>query len=157
MTDQRLPTYLINPSKPQLRLPSGSWDTHCHAFGPKDRYPFAATALSDPADAPRKRLFALHATLGIERSIIVQSAAHGIDNRVVEDALTEKRGAHLGVALLPPGVADSELRRLDHVGFRGVHFNFIKHLQQTASIDQILDLAPRADIGWLLQIIWKAP
>jgi 2-pyrone-4,6-dicarboxylate lactonase len=153
MTDQRLPTYLVSSTKPKLRLPSGAWDTHCHVFGPKDRYPFAATTSRDPADAPRERLFALHATLGTERYVIVQSAVHGTDNRVVEDALTEKRGAYLGVALLPLSVAGSELRRLDHVGLRGVRFNFIKHLHQTASIDQILDLAPRlADIGWHLQI-----
>ena len=39
--------------------------------------------------------------LGIERCVIVQSATHGMDNRVVEDALVAKGGAYLGVALLP--------------------------------------------------------
>jgi 2-pyrone-4,6-dicarboxylate lactonase len=153
MPDQRLPTYLINPSKPKLHLPPGSWDTHCHIFGPKDLYPFAATTSLNPADAPRERLFALHATLGIERCVIVQSAVHGMDNRVVEDALAARGGAYLGVALLPVSVADAELRRLDQVGFRGVRFNFVKHLHQSASIEQVLDLAFRlADIGWHLQI-----
>ena len=157
MPEQRLLTYLANPSKPNLRLPPGSWDTHCHIFGPKDLYPFAATSAREPADAPRERLFALHAMLGIERCLIVQSAVHGMDNRVLEDALAEKRGAYLGVALLPPNVADDELRRLDLLGFRGVRFNFIKHLHQAASIDQVLGLAPRlADIGWHLQIHMEA-
>jgi 2-pyrone-4,6-dicarboxylate lactonase len=157
MPDQRLLTYLVNPSEPNLRLPPGSWDTHCHIFGPKGLYPFAATTSREPADAPRERLFALHAMLGIERCVIVQSAVHGMDNRVVEDALAEKRGAYLGVALLPPSVADDELRRLDRLGFRGVRFNFIKHLHQAASIEQVLGLAPRlADIGWHLQIHMEA-
>ena len=83
----------------------------------------------------------------------MQSAVHGMDNRVVEDALTEKCGAYLGVALLPPSVTDGGLRRLDQVGFGAVRFNFVKHLRQTASIEEILDLARRvADIGWHLQI-----
>jgi len=153
MPDQRVPTYLVNPSKPKLRLPPGSWDTHCHIFGPKDLYPFAATTSPGPADAPRERLFALHAALGIERCVIVQSAVHGMDNRVVEDALAAKHGTYLGVALLPPTVEDAELRRLDRAGFRGVRFNFIKHLPRAASIDEVLGLTSRlADIGWHLQI-----
>lgn len=153
MPNQRLPTYLMNPSQPKLRLPPGSWDTHCHIFGPRDLYPFAARTSHEPADAPRERLFALHETLGIERCVIVQSAVHGVDNRVVEDALAAKRDAYLGVALLPATVGDAELRRLDRAGFRGVRFHFVKHLRPATPIDQILGLASRlADVGWHLQI-----
>jgi 2-pyrone-4,6-dicarboxylate lactonase len=108
-------TYLINLSKPPLRLRPGSWHTHCHVFGPKDLYPFAATTSHGPAHAPQGRLFALP-MLGIERRVIAQSAAPGMDNRVVEEALAEKRGAFPGVALLDPNVADGERRRLDRVG-----------------------------------------
>jgi 2-pyrone-4,6-dicarboxylate lactonase len=83
----------------------------------------------------------------------VQSAVHGMDNRAVEDALAEKRGAYLRVAQSPAQIANGELRRLDRVGFRGVRFNFMKHLHQTAPIEQVLELAPRlADIGWPAQI-----
>ena len=153
MPDQRLPTFDTNPSKPKLRLPAGSWDTHCHIFGPKEQFPFAPTSKIDPADAPKEKLFALHAMLGIERCVIVQSAVHGTDNRVVEDALLAKGGAYLGIALLPVTVADAELRRLDRLGFRGVRFNFMKHLHQAASIDEVIGLGSRlADIGWHLQI-----
>jgi 2-pyrone-4,6-dicarboxylate lactonase len=153
MADPRQPTFDTNPSNPKLRLPSGSWDTHCHIFGPKAQFPFAATSKIDPADAPKEKLFALHAMLGIERCVIVQSAVHGTDNRVVEDALLAKGGAYLGIALLPITVADAELRRLDRLGFRGVRFNFMKHLQQAASIEEVIGLGSRlADIGWHLQI-----
>jgi 2-pyrone-4,6-dicarboxylate lactonase len=153
MPDQRLPTYQPHPSKPKLRLPPGSWDTHCHIFGPKQTYPFVPTTSLNPADAPKEKLFALHALLGIERCVVVQSAVHGTDNRVVEDALPAKGGAYLGIALLPVTVADAELRRLDRLGFRGVRFNFMKHIHQGASIADVVALAPRlADIGWHLQI-----
>jgi 2-pyrone-4,6-dicarboxylate lactonase len=122
-------------------------------FGPKSTYPFAATTTIDPADAPKDKLFALHRLLGIERCVIVQSALHGMDNRVVEDALQAKGGAYLGIALLPATVPDAELRRLDRLGFRGVRYHFMKHLHQAASIEDVIGLASRlASIGWHLQI-----
>jgi 2-pyrone-4,6-dicarboxylate lactonase len=153
MPDQRQPTFHTNPSKPKLRLPAGSWDTHCHIFGPKARFPFAPTSTSDPADAPKERLFALHEMLGIERCVIVQTSVHGTDNRVVEDALLAKGGAYLGIALLPITVTSAELRRLDGLGFRGVRFNFMKHLHQPASIEEVIGLGSRlAEVGWHLQV-----
>jgi 2-pyrone-4,6-dicarboxylate lactonase len=153
MSHQRLPTFHTGSSTPKLRLPAGSWDTHCHVFGPKERFPFAPTAAIDPADAPKEKLFALHAMLGIERCVVVQSALHGVDNRAVEDALQAKGGSYLGVALLPVTVAVVELRRLDRLGFRGVRFNFMRHLQQTASVEDVIGLGARlADIGWHLQV-----
>jgi 2-pyrone-4,6-dicarboxylate lactonase len=134
-------------------LPPGSWDTHCHVLGPKHRFPFASTTTIDPADAPKERLFALHALLGIERCVIVQSAVHALDNRVVEDALAAKGGSYLGIALLPPTVEPAELRRLERLGFRGVRYNFMRHLHQSATLPDVMALAPRlADIGWHLQI-----
>ena len=134
-------------------MPPGSWDPHCHVLVPPDKYPFASTATINPGDAPKEKLFALHALLGIERCVIVQSALHGMDNRVVEDALAAKGGSYLGVALLPPSAEIAELRRLDRLGFRGVRYNFMRHLHQSASIGEVMDFAPRlAEVGWHLQI-----
>jgi len=87
------------------------------------------------------------------RCVIVNSAMHGMDNRVVEDAMAVKGGNYLGVALLPPTVEIAELRRLDRLGFRGVRYNFMKHLHQSATLDQVITLTPRlADVGWHLQL-----
>ncbi len=153
MAGERLPIFHPNPSRPALRLPPGSWDTHFHVLGPKAVYPFSSTTTIDPGDATKEMLFALHAKLGIERGVFVQSAVHGMDNRVVEDALAATGGRYLGIALLPPDVADAELRRLDGLGFRGVRFNFMRHLHQTASIEQVMALTTRlAEVGWHLQI-----
>ena len=116
MADERAPLFHPHPSKPKLRLPAGAWDTHFHVLGPKDRFPFASTTTIDPGDATKEMLFALHAMLGIAHGVFVQSAVHGMDNRVVEDALAA-RDDYVGVALLPPSVDLSELRRLDRIGF----------------------------------------
>jgi 2-pyrone-4,6-dicarboxylate lactonase len=157
VADERLPLFNPNPSKPKLRLPPGACDAHCHVMGPNARFPFDPKATSNPADAPKEQLFALHRHLGIERCVIVQTAVHGMDNRVLEDAMAGTGGTYLGVALLPATVDTAELRRLDRLGMRGVRYNFIKHLQQNATIDEVLALSPRlADIGWHLQIYMDA-
>jgi len=153
MADERVALFHPSPSKPKLRLPPGACDTHCHVIGPKEKFAFSPASTSNPADAPKEMLFALHERLGVERCVIVQTAVHGTDNRVVEDAMAAKGGTYLGIALLPATVDSAELRRLDRLGFRGVRYNFIKHLQQVATIGEVLALAPRlADIGWHLQV-----
>jgi 2-pyrone-4,6-dicarboxylate lactonase len=153
ISEQPLPTYHPAPSKPALRLPPGACDAHCHIFGPQDRFPFPPDAVFRPADAPKEKLFALHAMLGFTRSVIVQSGCHGFDNSAVADALASKSGAYRGVALLPLSVTSAELDRLHAQGFCGVRFNFMKHLSKSAPIEEVVAFTPRlAAIGWHLQI-----
>ena len=147
------PSFLASPSRPKLRLPSGAADTHVHVFGPHRIFPFAENRPFTPADAPKEKLFALHAMLGIQHCVIVQSTCHGFDNRVVADAIAAKNGDYCGVALVPPTVDDAELRRLDSQGFCGVRFNFMSHLGKGAGIEEAIALTPRlAKLGWHLQV-----
>jgi 2-pyrone-4,6-dicarboxylate lactonase len=148
------PSYSLSPSRPRLALPAGACDAHVHVFGPRGLFPFPEKrTYTPPADAPKEKLFALHALLGIRHCVIVQAGCHGFDNAVVADALAAKRGAYVGVALLAPGASDAELKRLDAQGFRGVRFNFMKHLGQGASIDEAIALSARlAGLGWHLQM-----
>ena len=147
------PSYLASPSRPKLKLPAGACDAHVHVFGPSRVFPFAENRPFTPADAPKEQLFALHAMLGIEHCVIVQSTCHGFDNRVVADAIAAKGGDYCGVALVPPSVDDAELKRLDSQGFRGVRFNFMSHLGQGAKIEDAIALTARlAPLGWHLQV-----
>jgi 2-pyrone-4,6-dicarboxylate lactonase len=136
-------TYLEHPSRPGLRLPSGACDSHVHVFGPTARFPYAPNRRATPLEAPKETLFALHRDLGIERCVIVQSITHGTDNRVVEDAIAAGRGRYLGIALVETDVPDAELQRLAQAGFRGVRFNFMRHIATTAGVDAVLALTPR--------------
>lgn len=148
-----VPTYHAAPSKPALSLPTGACDAHCHIFGPQDRFPFPPDAVFRPADAPKEKLFALHAMLGFTRSVIVQSGCHGFDNSVVADALAAKDGGYRGIALLPLAVDKTELTRLHAQGFRGVRFNYMRHLGKGAPIEDVIAFTPRlTEIGWHLQI-----
>jgi 2-pyrone-4,6-dicarboxylate lactonase len=159
MPDLQTPvqTYQTPPSRPTLQLPPGACDAHVHVFGPAARFPYAPGRNFTPVDAPKETLFALHRQLGIARCVIVQSAVHGFDNRVVEDAIQAGQGRYLGVALVPVNVADAELRRLAAAGFRGVRFNFMKHLSAAAGVDEVVALTPRLQAAGLhLQVHFES-
>lgn len=151
------PSYLASPSRPKLVLPAGACDAHVHVFGPGAQFPYAAGAPFTPADAPKEKLFALHALLGIKHCVIVQSTCHGFDNSAVADAIAAKNGDYCGVALAPPTISDAELLKLDAQGFRGVRFNFMKHLGKGANPEDVVTLSHQlADIGWHLQVHFES-
>ncbi len=155
--DQSKPSYHPSQSAPRLRLPPGACDAHFHVFGPQAVFPFAEGRPFTPADAPKEKLFALHARLGIERGVFVQSTCHGFDNRVLEDVLAARPRAYRGIALLPTDVPAAELRRLDGLGFRGVRFNFMRHLGKAPPVAEAIALGERiAELGWHLQIHLEA-
>lgn len=148
-----VPTYHPAPSRPQLRLPAGACDTHCHIFGPQSVYPYPPEASFRPVDAPREKLFALHELLGIERCVIVQSGCHGFDNAVVLDAMAARPGRYLGVVLLPVNIDDATLADYASRGVRGVRFNFMPHLAADATPDQIVACSAQlAEHGMHLQV-----
>lgn len=145
-------TYRREVRTPAIALPAGACDTHVHVFGPASRFPYAPGRSFTPVDAPKELLFAMHRQLGISRCVIVQSAVHGFDNRAVEDAIAAGQGRYLGVALAPHDVAGAELARLAGAGFRGVRFNFMRHLP-SAGIDEVVALTARlAPHGLHLQV-----
>jgi 2-pyrone-4,6-dicarboxylate lactonase len=129
-----------------------------HVFGPQALFPFNPDRQVTPKDAPKEALFALHESLGIERCVIVQSAVHGQDNRVLEDAMRARPGTYLGVALLPTQVADAELTRLASLGVRGVRFNFMAHLGRNAQgIEEIIAFTHRLKrVGMHLQVHFES-
>jgi 2-pyrone-4,6-dicarboxylate lactonase len=146
-----------SPSRPRIELPPGACDAHVHVFGPQARFPFAAERRFTPCEAPKEKLFALHALLGVERCVVVQSGAHGLDNRVTEDALAARNGRYVGIALVPLTISDAELRRLDAAGFRGARFNYMRHLGAATPIDEVIAFASRlAPIGWHLQLHFES-
>lgn len=143
-----------NPGKPGLKLPPGACDTHFHVFGPQARFPFAADRSYTPdSEAPKETLFKLHEHLGIQRGVVVQSAAHGYDNAAAADLIQAGKGSYVGVALVSTDIEDQELQRLHGQGFRGARFHYMSHLGAGSPIDEVLAFAKRlAGLGWHLQI-----
>jgi 2-pyrone-4,6-dicarboxylate lactonase len=109
-------------------MPARACDAHCHVFGPAARFPYARDRTYTPPDAPKESLAALHATLGIERAVLVQASCHGTDNRAMLDAIHTSGGRYRGVAILDASFTESDYAALHDGGIRGVRFNFVQHL-----------------------------
>jgi 2-pyrone-4,6-dicarboxylate lactonase len=137
-----------------LALPPGACDAHFHVFGPRGVFPFDENRRFTPEDAPKDKLLALHARLGIERGVVVQSAVHGHDNSAAADLIRTAGGKYLGVALVP---LTADLERLHEQGFRGARFQYMRHLGEGAPVEDVLAFARRlAGVGWHLQIHLEA-
>jgi len=113
---------------PKFQLPPLTCDSHCHIFGPGDRYPYAPNRSYTPPDAPLVTFARLHAKLGIDRAVIVNASVHGTDNRVALDAIAVSGGRYRAVANIDDTITEKGLEELHQGGFRGCRFNFVRHL-----------------------------
>ena len=147
-------SYHNNPTEPKLKLPAGSCDAHFHVFGPKERFPYAKDAPYTPkVDAPKDVLIDRHMFLGIERGVVVQSAAHGFDNSAAADLVAEKKGSYVGVALVPVDADMALLKKLNQQGFRGARFNYLQRLGGGPAIADLMRFSSKlASLGWHLQL-----
>lgn len=147
-------SYHNNPTEPKLKLPAGACDAHFHVFGPRDKFPYAKDAPYVPeVDAPKDVLIDRHMFLGIERGVVVQSAAHGLDNSAAADLLAEKKESYVGVALVPVNADMSLLKKLHEQGFRGARFNYLQHLGGGPAMPELMKLATKlAVLNWHLQL-----
>lgn len=150
------PTFHPNPSKPAYVPPAGAVDAHCHVFGPAARFPYAPERKYTPTDAPKEMLFSLRRHLGFTRSVIVQASCHGRDNAAMIDALEAEPETTRGVAVVAPSVSDEDLQMMDRAGVRGVRFNFLKRLVDTAPRDDFQRIAERvAEFGWHVVVYFE--
>jgi 2-pyrone-4,6-dicarboxylate lactonase len=144
-----LPPPNPNPRRPALKLPPGACDTHCHLFGPADRFPFPASRRYTPAEASFDMYQRLQSQLGLSRAVFVQSAAYGRDHSVVLDALKRGGGRYRATALLDDSFSDDEIKRLHEAGIRATRFHFVHHLGESATAEFLKRMVDRvAPLGW---------
>jgi predicted TIM-barrel fold metal-dependent hydrolase len=144
--------------KPNFKLPPLTCDSHCHVFGPADRFPYAPNRRYTPEDAPKEALRALHDHLGIERAVIVQPTCHGTDNAVTLDAIAADPRRTRGVALVDDSFTDKNYQALHDGGIRGVRFGFVKHLggyPDMGVFDRVIDRIK--GMGWHVVLYFNAP
>ena len=150
-------TWVDHPTKPSWTPPPGAVDAHVHVFGPEAQFPFSKLAKYHPEDATPEMLFALRDHLGFSSNVIVQASCHGFDNSATLDAIAKSNGRARGVAVVDPSITDAELQALHDGGIRGVRFNFLKRLVDSAPKDKFLDIARRiAPLGWHVVVYFEA-
>ncbi len=138
-----------SPKKPDISLPPGACDSHCHIFGPAARFPFAPERTYTPVDAPKETLFKLHDMLGVDRAVLVQASCHGTDNSAMLDAISVSNGRYRGVAMVSSDVGKDDLKVLHDGGVRGVRFNFVSHLGKDANLDDVHQVLDKVGpLGW---------
>ncbi len=111
---------------PAYAAPRGACDAHLHVFGPADRYPYVTDDLRyQPPLAPLAEYLSLARRLGLERFVLVQPSAYGIDNACMLDALATLDPAvrRAIVHLDETRPDDAQLARWHDLGVRGVRIN----------------------------------
>jgi D-galactarolactone isomerase len=106
-----------------MKLPDGwqdACDCHLHVYEPG--YALAPTATFQPPHAPAANYRQVQQRLGLGRAIVVQPTGYGFDNRCTLSAVAQLGSGARGVAVVPPGTPEAELRSLHAAGIRGVRF-----------------------------------
>jgi predicted TIM-barrel fold metal-dependent hydrolase len=149
---------VASPTRPRFRPPADACDAHCHVFGPPERFPYDAQRPYTPAEpAPKERLAALHAHLGLSRAVIVQATPHGTDNAAMLDAIAASGGRYRGVALVPKDIDNRGLEALHDGGVRAARFNFVKHLGGAPDLAEFRRMVDRVKaLGWHVELHFDA-
>lgn len=146
-----------NTRIPAFEAPPGACDAHCHVFGPGDVFPFADTRRYTPPDAPKENLRKLHATLGIDRAVIVQASCHGTDNSAMLDAIASSDGRYRGVCNASEEFTNEYFQQLHEGGIRGVRFNFVRHLGGAPDLDRMSGIIERVgNLPWHVELHFDA-
>ncbi len=142
-----------NPKKPDVQLPAGACDAHCHVFGPGAVFPYHPNRAYTPPDAPKEALKALHDHLGVDRAVIVHASCHGVYMDATLDAIASSGGAYMGTSIVEPDVTDADLRRYHEGGIRAVRFNFVRHLESVPVPAVVKRMADRvSEMNWHLVV-----
>jgi len=142
----------LQTRKPSFAVPRGAADCHAHVFGPRERYPYAAKRYYSPPPVFLADYLAMLDALGIDRGVLVQTAVHGTDNRVVLDAIAAQPDRLRAVALIDESFDDAALDRLHRRGVRGFRANLVAKIG--VQLDAARALAKRvARLGWHVQFL----
>jgi predicted TIM-barrel fold metal-dependent hydrolase len=81
----------------------------------------------------------------------VHGSPYGFDNSITEDFLNDHRGRFVGVAAVPADVKDSDIKKLNHAGFRAARL--MDQFATGATTKDLEAIAARvAPYGWHIEI-----
>lgn len=147
-----------NPRSPVPLPPPLSCDSQFHVFGPRDIYPVRPGAAYEMPSATWQAARKLHATLGIERGVVVQASTYGADHSVVLDALRGLNGdgARNYTACANATVLierdDAYISKLHDAGVRGARFSRGGLGIEFSESQKARALARVKELGWYVKL-----
>ena len=134
---------------PKLKAPPNACDCHMHIYN--SRFPVAPNAKLRPPDATVDAYRLFQKRIGTTRNVVVTPSTYGTDNSCTLDAMAKLGPTARGVAVVDTSVTDTELKRLNGLGIRGIRFNLVQ--SGATTIDMLEPLSKRVnDLGWHVQI-----
>lgn len=111
--------------KPRHRLPPGSTDCHCHTFDADvSRYPHGKEYSYIPAPAPLDDYLKMCETVGLQRTVQINSSIYGYDCSITHDIIARLgRDRARGVAGIRLDMGMSELQRMKEGGIVGTRLS----------------------------------
>jgi predicted TIM-barrel fold metal-dependent hydrolase len=142
----------LDVRKPKLKLPPNAADCHCHVFGPREQYPWAANRLYTPPPVTLDHYLGMLDTTGFARGVLVQTGLYGADNRFIVDAIKAHPKKLRAIALIDETFSDRALCDLAEAGVCGFRVN------RTAKTGLAFDVARRLAertrrLGWHVQFL----
>ena len=156
-----MPDYLPfdpHPRAPVPLPPPLSCDSQFHVFGPREQYPVQPNAAYEMPTATWQVAKKLHATLGIDRGVIVQATTYGADHTVVLDALAGlnagERCRYMACANAAVLVErdDAYLHKLHDAGVRGARFTRGGLGISLSAVEQARAFARVKEMGWYAKV-----
>jgi len=142
-----------NPSKPRLKAPPGSWDTHFHVYGPPQVFAYSEQRRYTPPTAPVEHWLNLANWLGIERGVMVQPSVHGTDTAITIDAIEKSDGRLRGMIRADARLSADEVRRLHAAGVRGLRFPFAAKVRGAWDHDAFYRNITRVEpVSWVIDL-----
>jgi predicted TIM-barrel fold metal-dependent hydrolase len=105
-----------------FEVPAGACDCHVHIFDPA-RFPFLPARVYTPEPGTLGELAALHRSLGIDRTVVVQPSIYGTDNGCTLDALRHLGAGARGIAVIDAQTTEAALEEMGRAGIRGIRIN----------------------------------
>lgn len=132
-------------------MPHGACDTHAHIFGPPHLFPYSEERRYTPPAAPVEHYQNVQKITGLSRAVFVTPTAHGIDNRVVLNAIATLGDRARGIAIIDSSFDDNSLRALADGGIRGARFHLMK--DRPGSVEHLREHLPVLEkLGWVLDL-----
>ena len=110
-------------TKVSFAVPAGACDCHTHIFGDPNQFPFFAGRSYTPQPALPAEMKALHASLQMERVVIVTPSVYGTDNAATLYGIRETGKGARGIAVIDEKTTDRELDAMHMGGVRGIRLN----------------------------------